>query len=127
MAWRSARGARERDSHRDGAPIPEGADAVVPVEQTTPLDSSGTAGERGRDAGGPVPTAILVHGAVAPGAHVRRRGSDLAEGDEILMAGSAMSAGRGRAGRGRRRRLDHRPAPSARRRARDRQRSPRRG
>ena len=74
-----------------GAPIPDGADAVVPVEQTTPVDPSGHAGERGRDAGGPVPSAILVHAAIAAGAHLRRRGSDLAAGDEILAAGAAMS------------------------------------
>ena len=39
-----------------GAPVPPGADAVIPVEQTTPLDASGAvAGERGRDATGPLP------------------------------------------------------------------------
>jgi molybdopterin molybdotransferase len=74
-----------------GAPIPSGADAVVPVEQSTPLDAEGTAGSRGRDAAGPVPAAILVHAAAAPGAHIRRRGSDLSEGDAVLASGSAMS------------------------------------
>ena len=74
-----------------GAPIPAGADAVVPVEQTTPLDATGAPGARGRDAVGPVPAAILVHGAVAQGAHIRRRGSDLVEGDAILAPGSAMT------------------------------------
>ena len=39
-----------------GAPVPPGADAVIPVELTTPLDASGAvAGERGRDATGPLP------------------------------------------------------------------------
>ena len=74
-----------------GAPIPEGADAVVPVEATTPLDSAGLAGDRGRDAAGPVPVAILVHDAGRVGAHIRRRGSDLAEGATILTSGSAMT------------------------------------
>jgi molybdopterin molybdotransferase len=74
-----------------GAPIPPGADAVVPVEQTTPLDAAGTRGERGRDASGPVPAAILVHAAARTGAHVRRRGSDLEEGATILASGSAMT------------------------------------
>jgi molybdopterin molybdotransferase len=74
-----------------GAPIPDGADAVVPVEQTTPLDASGAPGSRGRDAAGPVPAAILVHTAGGAGAHIRRRGSDLAEGAEILASGSAMT------------------------------------
>jgi molybdopterin molybdotransferase len=74
-----------------GAPVPPGADAVVPVEQTTPLDAAGTAGSRGRDAVGPLPSAVLVHAAVAPGAHVRRRGNDLAEGATILASGTAIS------------------------------------
>jgi len=74
-----------------GAPIPPGADAVVPVEETTPLDPAGVAGPRGRDAVGPVPAAILVHAAARPGGHVRRRGSDLAEGETILAAGTALT------------------------------------
>ena len=47
-----------------GARLPEGADAVVPVEDTTPLDAAGRPGPRGRDATGPVPAACLVHVAV---------------------------------------------------------------
>ena len=74
-----------------GAPIPDGADAVIPVEQTTPLDPDGTRGERGRDAGGPVPAAILAHGAVSNGAHIRRSGSDLRAGDKILASGAALT------------------------------------
>jgi molybdopterin molybdotransferase len=74
-----------------GAPIPTGADAVVPVEQTTPLDAVGAAGSRGRDALGPLPAAVLVHAAVAQGAHVRRRGSDLTEGSTILASGTGVS------------------------------------
>ena len=74
-----------------GAPIPAGADAVVPVEQSTPLDATGAAGPRGRDALGPVPAAVLVHAAVTAGAHLRRRGGDLGEGDTLLVVGAAMS------------------------------------
>ena len=74
-----------------GAPIPHGADAIVPVEQTIPLDDAGKPGARGRDAVGPVPAAILVHVAGAPGAHIRRRGSDLSEGDAILASGAVLS------------------------------------
>jgi molybdopterin molybdotransferase len=74
-----------------GAVIPEGADAVIPVEGTTPLDASGARGERGRDAGGPVPAAVLAHDAVSAGGHVRRRGSDLREGEQILAPGTAMT------------------------------------
>ena len=40
-----------------GAPLPDGADAVVPVELTTPIDASGRPGPRGRDAAGPLPAA----------------------------------------------------------------------
>ena len=75
-----------------GAPLPPGADAVVPVEQTTPLDSDDAPGARGRDALGPLPPAILVHGGGRAGAHVRRRGSDLAQGETILTSASAVTA-----------------------------------
>lgn len=70
-----------------GAPVPPGADGVVPVEATTPLDEGGRPGPRGRDATGPLPAAILVHTTVAPGGSIRRAGSDLAAGVEILPAG----------------------------------------
>jgi molybdopterin molybdotransferase len=73
-----------------GAPLPAGADAVVPVELTTPIDE-GRPGARGRDATGPIPEAILVHAAIGIGQHVRRLGSDLVEGATILTSGSAVS------------------------------------
>jgi molybdopterin molybdotransferase len=75
-----------------GARIPEGADAVVPVELTTPLDAAGHPGTRGRDATGPVPTACLVHGAVEPGGSIREEGSDLKAGATLLTAGTAIGA-----------------------------------
>ncbi len=76
-----------------GAPIPPGADAVVQVELTTPADAAGLAtGPRGRDATGAPPPTVLVHAAIEPGAAIRRRGSDLAEGITILEAGQALSA-----------------------------------
>ena len=74
-----------------GAPIPPGADAVVPVEDSTPLDAADARGPRGRDAVGPVPAAILVHVAARDGGNVRRRGNDLIEGATILASGSAVS------------------------------------
>ncbi|HEU4573038.1 MAG TPA: hypothetical protein VFR93_10155, partial [Candidatus Limnocylindrales bacterium] len=50
-----------------GAPLPPGADAVVPVELTTPLGADGTPiGPRGGPATGPLPAACLVHASVAP-------------------------------------------------------------
>lgn len=75
-----------------GAPVPPGADAVVPVEATTPLGDDGTpAGPRGRDATGPLPPACLVHAAVAPGGSIRRAGSDLEAGTTILVPGTVLT------------------------------------
>jgi molybdopterin molybdotransferase len=73
-----------------GAPLPAGADAVVQVELTTPLDADGQPATRGRDAVGPVPEAILVHAATPVGANIRRAGSDLVGGQRLLDAGTAM-------------------------------------
>ena len=71
-----------------GAPLPRGADAVVPVEQTVPLDANGRpSGGRGRDATGPLPAACLVHTAVGVGGSVRARGGDLRAGSSILEPG----------------------------------------
>jgi molybdopterin molybdotransferase len=75
-----------------GARLPEGADAVVPVELTTPLDASGGAGPRGRDATGPVPVACLIHEPVQPGGSVRAAGSDLEAGAILVRPGRAMTA-----------------------------------
>ncbi len=76
-----------------GAPIPARADAVVPVELTTPLDPTGApAGPRGRDATGPLPAAIHVHAAIEPGGSIRRAGSDLDLGAVILEAGVPVTA-----------------------------------
>ena len=75
-----------------GAPLPPGADSVVPVEATTPLAADGSvAGPRGRDATGPLPAGCLVHAAVRAGDSVRRRGSDLAGDVTILEANTEMT------------------------------------
>ncbi len=75
-----------------GAPLPDGADAVVPVELTTPLDAGGSPlGPRGRDATGPLPPACAVHAAVDAGSSIRRRGEDIREGSEVLAAGTPMT------------------------------------
>ena len=73
-----------------GAPVPAGADAVVQVESTTPLDADGRQGERGRDASGPLPAAILVHEAVDVGAAIRSHGSDLEQGTTLLDPGKRL-------------------------------------
>ena len=75
-----------------GARLPDGADAVVPVEATTPLDAARRPGPRGRDATGPVPAACLVHEVIAPGGSVRAAGSDLMAGAVLVQSGSAMTA-----------------------------------
>jgi len=74
-----------------GAPLPAGADAVVAVEDTTPLRGDGApSGPRGRVAAGPLPEACAVHLELGPGANVRRRGSDLVAGQELLGVGEVV-------------------------------------
>lgn len=58
-----------------GAFVPEGADAVAQVEIT----------DGGQDT-------VTVHQAVARGANIRRRGSDMREGDVVLRAGTRIGA-----------------------------------
>ncbi|MFV2092731.1 MAG: molybdopterin molybdenumtransferase MoeA, partial [Hyphomicrobiales bacterium] len=57
-----------------GAPVPDGADAVVMQEDTQSLDDG----------------AIVVPAGVKPGANIRRAGEDLQVGDTIANAGSRM-------------------------------------
>jgi molybdopterin molybdotransferase len=56
-----------------GAPVPAGADAVVPVEQT----DGGT-------------TTVALREVPEVGAHVRRAGEDTAAGDVVLTAGTVL-------------------------------------
>jgi molybdopterin molybdotransferase len=71
-----------------GAPLPPGADAVVPVELTTPTDATGRpTGDRGRDATGPLAAGCLVHAVIDVGGSVRRRGDDLEAGTILLEPG----------------------------------------
>jgi len=58
-----------------GAPIPEGADAVIMQEDVRRDDSK-----------------IFINAQVEPGEFVRRRGSDLTEGQKILSAGERIRA-----------------------------------
>ena len=75
-----------------GAPVPDGADAVIPVEETVPLDGSGAAtGGKSRDATGELPAAIQLEGPVPSGASIRRAGSDVRAGQTVLEAGSVLS------------------------------------
>lgn len=67
-----------------GAPMPPGADAVVPVEQT---DQSFRSGD---DA--PLPDRIAITGSVKSGDYVRPIGEDIAQGERVLDAGTIVGA-----------------------------------
>ena len=67
-----------------GAPMPDGADAIVPFEETD---------ETGLRAPGQEHAAIADVGilkAAAPGANIRRRGEDVREGDRVLEPGALL-------------------------------------
>ena len=74
-----------------GAPVPPGADAVVPVEATTPIDDDGRRGPRGREAAGRLPAACLVHEPVPIGGSIRPAASDLIRGQTIIAAGTVVT------------------------------------
>jgi len=71
-------GAGEAIRIMTGAPMPDGADAIVMVERT----------ERDGDDG------VLVSLAVDPGLHVRRAGGDLETGDVVFEPGTVLTAAR---------------------------------
>ncbi|MFI8525629.1 gephyrin-like molybdotransferase Glp [Promicromonospora sukumoe] len=73
-----------------GAPVPEGADAVVPVEDTDHLTfNRGAAGpEAPAD---PWPEQVAVARGRAPGEFVREPGSDVAAGTVVLPAGTVLA------------------------------------
>ena len=62
-----------------GAALPEGADAVVPIERTTSLE------------GGESPSRVRVP-ATAAGANVRRAGEDVSAGAVVLRPGTTIGA-----------------------------------
>ncbi|HVM24240.1 MAG TPA: gephyrin-like molybdotransferase Glp [Candidatus Limnocylindrales bacterium] len=68
-------GARSAVAIATGAPLPAGADAVVPIEQVDELDG-----------------AVVVPERVHPGAHVRAAGHDTAAGDELCLRGELTPA-----------------------------------
>ena len=57
-----------------GAPLPRGADAVVPFEE-----SEETSGEQ-----------VTLHGAVTAGQHVRRQGEDIPANETIMQPGTVL-------------------------------------
>ena len=67
-----------------GAPMPDGADTIVPFEETDEigLRAPGQEHEAIRDVG------ILK--AAKPGANIRRRGEDVRQGDQVLSRGAVL-------------------------------------
>ncbi len=61
-----------------GAPLPDGADAVVMVERTEKLDDG---------------AAVAIEAPASVGDHVRPAGDDLAAGDEVFAAGDVVTPG----------------------------------
>ena len=66
-----------------GAPIPPGADSVVPFEETDEIHRK--AGERPRPG-----DTIAIFKAANPGANVRGRGGDVREGTTVIAAGRVV-------------------------------------
>lgn len=80
-----------------GAPIPEGADAVVPIEQVDPpaffADLQVAASSSSADDSRAATRAVARFARpVAPGTYRRSRGSDIAAGSLLLAAGSRLGA-----------------------------------
>jgi molybdopterin molybdotransferase len=65
-----------------GAAIPPGADAVVPIERAVDGTAAATAGSRVR----------LCEPTFRPGQHIARQGTAFAAGEEVLTAGSLLTA-----------------------------------
>ncbi|MFC4113026.1 molybdopterin molybdotransferase MoeA [Nonomuraea zeae] len=85
-----------------GAPVPGGAEAVVPWERVTIAPASGGSASSGPVSGGPVSRMraarvpawgddVWIEGAVEVGRHIRRRGEDIAEGAVVLGAGTVVT------------------------------------
>ena len=66
-----------------GAPLPPGADAVVPVEETD---------FNQRAPGTPLPEKVAIFKAAKLGANIRKRGSDIRRGESILPHGQRLRA-----------------------------------
>jgi molybdopterin molybdotransferase len=64
-----------------GAPLPEGADAVVPIEYTSAYDFSTNV---------ELPAQILVFKKISVGDYIRRKGADIREGELVLETGCVL-------------------------------------
>ncbi len=74
-------GAGEAARIMTGAPLPDGADAVVPVEETD---------FNNRNAGTPAPQEVQIFRAAAVGANRRARGMDIRLGNVVLEKGRVL-------------------------------------
>ena len=63
-----------------GAPVPEGAEAVVMIERTESLESDGGAGGT-----------VAIKTSARPGENIRRRGEDVRTGDVVLSADEVVT------------------------------------
>ena len=64
-----------------GAPVPDGAEVVIPVEDTD-FDN--------RDAGTPAPDKVQIFKSAKPGTNIRPRGMDLRAGEVVLYTGRVL-------------------------------------
>ena len=65
-----------------GAPIPAGADAVIPVEDT---DDSWVKGENAA-----APDRVQLYRSLRPGENIRRAGENIAQGERVMRAGTLI-------------------------------------
>lgn len=70
-----------------GDPLPEWANAVIPIENTEPLDENGQVSSAVRQ-----PAFIRIRAAVTPWSHVRPLGEDIVATQLVLPAGHVLKA-----------------------------------
>ena len=75
-----------------GAPIPNGADCVVPFEETDEPSTSSGQGSTGRGFGSfeKSPSEVRVLKAALPGANIRRAGEDVRTGAPVMHEGTVL-------------------------------------
>jgi molybdopterin molybdotransferase len=75
-----------------GAPMPDGADAVVPFEETDEYDESDgtTAGTSSTGVWDPSRSSVRIDVEAKPGANIRVAGEDVREGETVLPEGTVI-------------------------------------
>lgn len=73
-----------------GAPLPPGADTVVPVERTDGGTGGGPATGMRPGSADPGGGTVRVFRPATPGQHIRRRGSDVTSGEPALSTGTVL-------------------------------------